>query len=224
MKRRRFLIVLLVCLLCAGMAAAVPVSAAAKTYKNKLVKVKIKGSSPKDYNYYFYKKNGKKLKKAWKTIKVKGKKQKFYFGKNGKAYKAKKVKSFKYNVAVKKIKSVKYGFGTDAYLLKGLYVGPGFNNSGKIYYFSQKGVLDQDVSSEIKAAAKTYSDSAELRKLLARYAGNPKKVTTTNACTLVNGVEPKHMSVETYSTFEVQYLMMPDGKELVYNVVGALKF
>ena len=224
MKRRRFLIVLLVCLLCAGMAAAVPVSAAAKTYKNKLVKVKIKGSSPKDYNYYFYKKNGKKLKKAWKTIKVKGKKRKFYFGKNGKAYKAKKVKSFKYNVAVKKIKSVKYGFGTDAYLLKGLYVGPGFNNSGKIYYFNQKGILDEDVSSEIKDAAKTESDSAELRKLLSRYAGKPKKVSTTNACTRVKDVEPKSMTIEEYGTFEAQYYTMPDGQELVCALVGALKF
>ena len=224
MKRNRFLIALLVCFLCAGMMTAVPVSAAAKTYKNKLVKVKIKGSSPKDYNYYFYKKNGKKLKKAWKTIKVKGKKQKFYFGKNGKAYKAKKVKSFKYNVVTKKIKSVTYGFGVDAYLLKGLYVGPGFNNTGKIYYFDQKGVLDQDVSSEITNAAKTESDSAELRKLLDRYAGKPKKVYTTSVCTLVDGVEPKYTTVEQYGTFEVQYYMMPDDRELVCAMVGALKF
>lgn len=221
MKKTRGFILILCCLLMLGALAACPVQAAA-TYKNELVKVKIKGSSPKDYNYYYYNKKGKKLKNTWKKVKVKGKTRKFYFGKNGKAYKAEKDASFKYNVAVKKIKGTKYGFDTNGYLVNGLYVSAGFG-TGKMYYFSKTGKLNASVTAALQKAAKQGADSAVLRRLMKKYAGKPKKTYTTDVCTTFEGVEPLSATVDQYGSFEVQYFLMPDDREVVYMVAGALR-
>lgn len=56
---------------------------------------------------YYYYKNGKKVKKAWVTVKVKKKKYKYYFGKNGAAY-----------TGVKKIKGKIYCFNAKGQMQK----------------------------------------------------------------------------------------------------------
>ena len=222
MKRFRVLLTVIICVLGLGLCAAVPVCAAAKkTYRNRLVKVKIKGSHPTDYNYYYYNKKGKKLKNAWKKVKVGGKKKKLYFGKSGKAYKAAKTAAFKYNVAVKKVKGVQYGFGTDGGLLTGIYVSAGFDD-GKFYYFNKSGKLNKAVTEKLQKAAAQGSDAKTLRTLLKKYAGKPKSTFTTNACTLYEDVMPESVTVERYSRFEAQYYTMPDGSEIVYVAAGLL--
>ena len=222
MKKLRVFLIALSCLTLLGICTACPVPAAsAKKYRNELVKVKIKGSDPKDYNYYFYDKKGKKLKSAWKKVKVKGKYRKFYFGKNGKAYKAKKVQGFKNNVIVKKVKGVQYGFDANGYLVSGLFVTAGFDG-GKLYYFDQKGRVDKAVTSKLQKAAKQGADAETLKDLLKKYAGKKKNSYTTTVCTLFNGVEPKSAAVDQYAGFEAQYFLMPDDSEIVYLVVGTL--
>ena len=87
--------VLFICIACMG---AGSVHAAEK---NGLV-TKASGS------IYYYQK-GKLLKNAWKTVTIKKKKYKYYFGKNGAAYKAPANLFGFYNVKVFKIGKAKYG-------------------------------------------------------------------------------------------------------------------
>ena len=191
-----------------------------KVYKNQLVEVQIKKSNPKDYNYYYYNKKGKKVKNTWKKVKS----AKYYFGKNGKAYKAKKVKFFKENVIVKKIKGVSYGFDANAHLVsQGVYVTAGYKNS-QVYYFDKKGKVNAEITQKIKTASKQGSDSKELRQLLATYAGKPVKTYDADICMLYNGVEPKKAIIEQFKHFEVQYFVMPDNTEIVYLIQGKMKY
>lgn len=222
MKKVRCLLILMSCLMLFGLCCAGPAEAASpKTYKNQLVKEQIKGAKPKDYNYYYYKKNGKKLKSAWKTLRVKGKSRKFYFGKNGKAYKAAKKTGFKNNVAVKKIKGVQYGFDTNAYLVTGLQVTAGFDD-GVIFYFDNNGRLDSAVTEELRKAAAQGAPAEPLRALMKQYAGKMKDSYTVTVCTVFNGVQPEDATVEQYDGFDVQYYRMPDNSEIVYQVLGTL--
>ena len=80
------------------------------------------GLVKKKNKYYFYKK-GKPLKNKWKTIKVDGKKYRFYFGKNGAAYRAGSLYLNAYNVKVYKIGGKKYGFDSNSHrVAAGIYV------------------------------------------------------------------------------------------------------
>lgn len=200
-------------------AAEVPLFA---SYRDKLVRVKVKGSSPVEYDYYYYDKNGKKLKNAWKTIKRGGKSYRYYFGADGRAYRASADPAFKYNVTVRKIGGVKYGFNTTGLMVTGIAVTANLDG-GTLYYFGSNGKFSEAITKQLRQAAKRGSSSAKLRSLLKKYEGKEQSSYTSNVCSIYNGVQPLRANVSRYHRFEVQYYEMPGGKEIVYLVIGALK-
>ena len=130
MKRLKTVLLLLMLSFCIQITAAPgTVNAAGATVK-KTGLVKQKGK-------YFYYQKGKKLKSQWKTVTVKGKKYRYYFGKDGAAY-AGKVKYGEKVPAVKKIGKATYAFDCNGRMLKGIQV-----INQKFYVFSaSSGKLD----------------------------------------------------------------------------------
>ncbi|MDD7218459.1 MAG: hypothetical protein PUI16_00440 [Clostridia bacterium] len=176
-----------------------------------------KSGLKKEKGKYYYYEKGKKVKNTWKTIKTRenGKTVSFryYFGKDGAAYAA--GASFgKYNVIVKKIKGVYYGFDTKGRLVKGIYVN---GDNLKFYAFTKKGVYDSKKSSALRKAAQYGADGAALRKLL----GKPLKEKTSDSCMTVPGTDIALTDVIlTYNTFTVSLGRYPDGsKEMVYGAI-----
>ena len=211
MKKCKKILILVLCLLM----VQIPVLTVspAETVQAATVKSGLKKEKGK---YYYYEK-GKKVQNTWKTIKTKenGKTVscRYYFGKNGAAYAAGKSYG-KYNVAVKKIKGVQYGFDTRGRLVKGIYVS---GDNMKFYAFTKKGVYDSKKSSALRKAAKYGADAAALRKLL----GKPLKETTSDSCMTIPGTDIALTDVIlTYNTFTVSLGRYPDGtKEMIYGAI-----
>lgn len=194
----------------------------AASYRNKLVKVGIKGSDPADYDYYYYDANGKKLTNAWKTIRQGGNNYRFYFGKNGKACKAKKDGTFKYNVAIHTIKGIKYGFDVNGRMVTGVWINASFDRP-YFYYFNADGKFNAARSQALRTAAKKGAPASGLKNLLKKYVGKPKSTLRSGACTIYKGQEPLYATIVRYQRLEIQYYKMPDGKEIVYIAIGALR-
>lgn len=211
MKKCKKILMLVLCLLM----VQVPVLTVPHTETVQAATVK-KGLQKEKGKYYYYK-NGKKAQNTWKTIKIKenGKtvSYRYYFGKNGAAYAAGK-STGKYNVVVKKIKGVQYGFDTRGRLVKGVYVNGG---NLRFYAFTKKGVYDAKKTSALRKAAQNGADASALRALL----GKPIKETTMDSCMTIPGTDiPLIDVILTYSTFTVSVGRYPDGsKEIVYGVI-----
>lgn len=221
MKKIKMLVVSIIAVMLMG-SMALPVMAAAKSYKNELVKVKIKGSDPVDYNIYYYDKSGNKVKNAWQKVEINGVEKTFYFGNNGKAYKAPANKSFKYDVITRVINGKRYGFDMNGYLLTGLHMSAGFG-TGKFHYFNKDGTMNNIVTRAFRNAAAQGADSAKLQQLIRTYEGKPKETIKTNVCTRLDDVDPLYGTIVKYKRFEVQYFMMPGNKEVVYIAVSTLR-
>ncbi|MCD8336643.1 MAG: hypothetical protein LUD18_05080 [Lachnospiraceae bacterium] len=212
MKRmKRFLKKALLLILCLAMMQTPAVSnvlggtsiTAQAATKNGLVK--------KNGKYYYYK-NGVKLKNTWKTVTKtsssgKTTTNRYYFGSNGAAVMATTTMDCTYNIKLKTINGKKYGFDTKARLVSGTYVN---EETGKLYYFSSKGVYKEAKTKKLRAAAKRGSDLAKLVKLL----GTPKKRTESNSCLILGYTD----ITLTYAHFTVYGLRAPDGTETVYAV------
>lgn len=189
--------------------------------KNGLVKVKDNSDEfVKDYNYYFYK-NGSMVKKAWKTVRVKGKRYKFYFGRKGAANKAKAVFDQSYNVKLFRINGKKYGFDMDAHLVSpGIYV----DKDSKIYVFKKGGVYDNQAAKTLRNRFKAYDKggrrSTELYDELVCTIGKPLSETTGDPCASWDGLEFSEFSViiMKYEHFSVQLLRRNKTGE--YGVLG----
>lgn len=195
MKRMKKILLVLLCLILVQAPAVTwtqPVSVQAATVKNGLVK---KGS-----NYYYYK-NGKLLKNAWKTIG----KNRYYFGKTGAAYKAKATPGMTYNINLKKIKGKYYGFDSKARMVKGIYS----SAMGDLYAFNTKtGVYDSAKTKKLRKAGAYKKTSEDLRKLL----GKPLKTAKNNSCFDFGG----DGYTLTYKYFRVSlFRYRATGKEIV---------
>lgn len=109
--------------------------------------------------YYYF--NGKKQVNCWKKIGG----AYYYFGKNGAAYMAEKISGVKYNIVVKKVDGVSYGFDNEGRRVGGLNL----TMAGNLFYFSPKsGVYAAKTTAKYRAAAKAGVYSAALRKLLGK--------------------------------------------------------
>lgn len=160
---------------------------------------------------YYYYSGGKKIKKKWKNIKVKenGKKvtYRYYFGKDGAAYAAKKVSGMKKNIVAKKIGSKTYGFDRYGHMMKGVCA----TSSGKIYFFNNKGVWNKTKSKQYNSAAKYGKNAATIRKLL----GTPLKEKTSDSCYLPGqGVDVQ----VTYENVVLSLFRYNNGTEIVFGV------
>lgn len=173
--------------------------------KNGLVK--------KGKNYYYYKK-GKMVKNAWKTVKttVNGKtvKYRYYFGKNGKAYRATTSYNCTYNVVIKKVNGKKYGFDTKGRLAAGVYADEE-KTAENLYYFNAKGVYNAKKTKALNAVAKEGGDLAALVALL----GEPESRTEADSC-LIAGYTDITL---TYEHFSILALRAPEStEETIYAI------
>ncbi len=169
-----------------------------------------KGLVTSNGKYYYYS-GGKKIRNQWKNVKVKenGKKvtYRYYFGKAGSAYTAKKVSGMKNNIAVRKVGGKTYGFDRYGHMVKGVYA----TESGRIYFFNSRGVWNKTKSQSYNKAAGYGKNAAAIRKLL----GTPVKEETSDSCYLPGeGVDVQ----VTYANVIVSLFRYNDGKEIVFGV------
>ncbi len=202
----RYIVVLLACVMfCQSAAPCTPMVLTAQAASVKKGLKKEKGS------YYYYV-NGKQVKKTWKTIKG----QKYYFGKNGKAYAApdRSSQGYKKNIVVKKIGKYSYGFDSKGCMVKsGYYNNPDkFDSKGNTmtYYFDKKGRYQAKQSKKIQKAGDYRADAKKLRAIL----GKPRKTKKLNSCFEEEGDDYRLV----YSTVSVTIHRYPDGREIVFGI------
>lgn len=188
---------------CALLAAVIlisgfPVQKVMAAQKEGLVYSKTEGK------YYFYK-NGKKVKKAWKTVDG----NRYYFSKNGDACAAEKIPGINYNICVKKIDGKFYGFDNKGRMVKGLYC----TMERKLHYFSTKtGVYSSSASKKYREAAIYEKDAAAIKKLL----GKPKKITKMESCYSSGGMD----YILNYKKYELTIFHNDKtGKETVLGIM-----
>lgn len=200
MKKLKKLVIFALCL----MLLQVPVTHITQPVT---VQAAVKSGLKKERGKYYYYSNGRKIRNQWKTIKVKIKGKtypyRYYFGKDGAAYKGTK----RYGVevpAVKKINGKYYGFSSKSRMVKGTYV-----INGKFYIFNKKtGVYEAAGSKKVRSAAKYQKDSAALRK----YLRKPKKTFNADSC-YGDGKDV----ICYYDHFMVCYFKDYKGKEIVLD-------
>ena len=151
----------------------------------KLVKAtglqKIKGQ------YYYFNKKGKVQKKKWgKNLTVKGKKYTFYFGKDGKAYKAKgDSQAPTTQVKVVTISGKKYGFDEKAHMVTGLWS----TMKGDLFFFNSKGVYDSNATKKYREVIRSDATSETLLEDVKSVFGTPKSETTEESCNYFDATE-----------------------------------
>ncbi len=168
-KTARVLIMVLCLTLVAPAFLTMPASyAAGETTKKK-------GLVKENGKYYYYKKDGVKLKNSWKTItNENGSKDKYYFGTNGAAYAAPKDSAHKKVIVVKTINDVKYGFLANGKCVSGIYC----NADCKVYCFKSNGKLNEDKTKKLRKLSKEGKDPKALLDLL----GKAKKTRKSDSC------------------------------------------
>ena len=127
----------------------------------------------------YYLENGKALINAWQTVKEKTGKYKYYFGKNGKAYKADSISGMRTTkVKIKTISGKKYGFDENGHNVTGLW-----STENKLVYFNKKtGVYNAKASGKYQKAVKRGQQSAKMITNLKKVFGKPKKIKTSASC------------------------------------------
>lgn len=139
-----------------------------------LQKVKESGETER-----YYLKSGRVVTNRFKTLKDGTKKYRFYFGKDGKAYRA-EGNSYMSTTQVKlfKINGKKYGFDENAHMAKGLWS----TKENKLCYFEDSGVLNLTKSKVYRKAAKVGRKSKTLPKQLKKVFKKPKKTQKSDSC------------------------------------------
>ncbi len=127
----------------------------------------------------YYIESGKAVLNTWKTVKEKKGNFKYYFGKNGKAYKAGSISGMRTTkVKIKAVNGTQYGFDENGHCVKGLW-----STDKKLVYFNKKtGVYDKKKSKVYQKAVKTGKKSVNMPKNLKKTFGKPKKIKTVSSC------------------------------------------
>ena len=189
-------------------AAVVPALPAAQTWA-----ASRKGLVKSGKKYYYYKK-GSKIKNKWKKVSVKGVKYRFYFGKDGAAYRAKSLFLNAYNVKLFKIGKKKYGFDNYSHAVApGIYV----DGSSRIYVFEKKGVYSDKKTKTLRAALPKGKIRTDMYSRVIAKLGRPKKVTEGNSCNGWNAVDPFTDLSLVYEHFEVQLVRNDKTKAYMLN-------
>ena len=168
----------------------------------------------------FYYENGKRLKNSWKTIKVSGKKQKFYFGKDGSAYKAKANIFGFYNVKVFTVGKKKYGFDMDGHLVSGgIYVDSkqnilAFTSTGK--YNAKK---TKSLQKKFRPFDVSHKVSWDLLKQVKKAFGKPLRKEISKTCKPWNSTDTFEDVKLIYKHFEVQLVHNKTTGEYALNDV-----
>lgn len=127
----------------------------------------------------YYIENGKALVSSWITVKEKKGSFKYYFGSNGKAYKADSISGMRTTkVKIKTVDGKKYGFDENGHNAVGLW-----STGSKLAFFNKKtGVYDKKKSQKYQKLVKSGKTSAKMAKNIKKTFGKPKKIKTTASC------------------------------------------
>ena len=207
-KRWMLLTACLVVFLTVLLAAPEAVQAATK---NGLVVRKMTGK------VYYYK-NGKLLKNTWKNVTIKKKTYRYYFGKNGAAYKAPENLFGFYDVKIFTVGKKKYGFDTEGHLVKGgIYV----DSNSRIRVFTSSGKYNEKKTKSLSKAFKTFDVTHEvsrnLLKKVKKSFGKPKKTEVSNSCKPWNTSDVFEDIKLIYAHYEVQLVHNKTTGEYALN-------
>ena len=174
----------------------------------------------------YYVENGKAVLNSWKTVTDESGKFKYYFGKNGKAYKAESFEGMRSTkVVLKTVKGKKYGFDENGHMAKGLW-----STETKLVYFNKKtGVYNKKTSKKYQKAVKRGKTSKKLLKNLKKVFGKPKKTKKTNSCNpfdLEDGEGITGKKLKSYKGYTLTYKnivisLTKNTKTGVYHMDGA---
>ena len=208
MKKKSVALMMLACGLCIQTPAAVLADTTASAESSE---AQVKQGLLKESGKYYYYVDGVKLKSSWKTIKVKGKSYRYYFGKNGAAYMGKTDFDGAVVPAVKKIGGSYYAFDTKGRMLKGTQV-----INGKFYVFSSKtGKMNKTTTNKLRKASKQGASVTTLKKLLKNLGLKPKKTKYLSYSCYGDGVD----GTISYSNFKVSIFKGSYGKLEVLGVM-----
>ncbi len=160
----------------------------------------------------YYLEEGKAILRTWKTVKEKKGSFRYYFGKDGKAFKAESFAGMRTTKAVvKKVGGVKYGFDENGHLTRGLW-----STDRKLVYFNKKtGVYDAKASKKYQKAVKRGKRSATIPKDLKKTLGKPKRIKKTASC--------NPFDLDASETISTEKLNQYRGYNYIYkNIVVSL--
>lgn len=160
----------------------------------------------------YYLEQGKAVLSTWKTVKEKKGSFRYYFGKDGRAYKADSFAGMRTTkVVVKKVAGVKYGFDENGHMAKGLW-----STDSKLVYFHKKtGVYNAKASKKYQKAVKRGKKSVNIPKELKKTLGKPKKIKSTASC--------NPFDLDADSTIDSDTLNRYKGYNYIYkNIVVSL--
>lgn len=165
-----------------------------------------KGLVKKGSVYSFYQ-NGKKIKNKWKTVKEDGRKYRFYFGKNGNAYRAGKLYRNAYNVKLFRIGKKQYGFDSNSHLAPS---GTFLDGSFRFVAIGRNGIYLEPKTKKLRSGMKTYQEtgkvSAQTYDKVVSLLGKPSSVKRSSSCSPWNEQDSFTDVLMVYPHFEVQLI------------------
>lgn len=222
MKSLKKLMLLLLCVLMVQI-PAVPASAdtvakgwdSSKTHYYKNGKA-LTGLQKIGSYYYFFNAKGVVQKNVFKKLKQNNTSYYFYFGSNGRAYRA-AANDYYDAFVVREIKGNYYAFDSKSHRITGLWA----NNSGKVYYFNSNGVFNETKSKKLRTLAKYNKKSKTMLADVKKLFGKPLKTRIDkNSCNPFDGYATKYYRdyVLIYKHVEVQFTY--NSKNGVYCMSG----
>ena len=154
--------------------------------------------------YYWFNSKGVVQKNVFKPFKQNNVSYTFYFGSDGRAYKAAPDEFYEAFV-VKKINGKYYAFDSKSHRITGLWA----DNDGKVYYFNNgNAVLNDKVTNKLRALATYNKKSKTLLTDVKQQFGNPLNTRVSkNSCNAFDGYAAKYYEdyVLIYAHVEVQF-------------------
>ena len=153
--------------------------------------------------YYYFNSKGVAQKNVFKPFKQNNVSYTFYFGSDGRAYKAAADEYYEAFV-VKKINGKYYAFDSKSHRITGLWA----DNNGKVYYFNNgNAVLNDKVTNKLRALATYNKKSKTLLTDVKLQFGEPINTRVSkDSCNAFDGYAAKYYEdyVLTYAHVEVQ--------------------
>ena len=173
----------------------------------------------KKSGHCFYYQDGKKVTNTWKSLEADGGRYRFYFGKNGAAYQAKKLYKDAYNVKLYKIERKQYGFDNYAHL-----AGPGIylDSMYRFVVLGKGGVYDAKKSGKLRRQLRIYSDVRKVSKKMYNHVvsllGKPVSVRRSSSCDPWNSKDKFTDVTLYYDHYEV--LLIRNNRTKEYALSG----
>lgn len=164
--------------------------------------------------YFFFDAKGAKVRNQWETVLVDGQKFKFYFGKNGAAYKARRLYEDAYNVKLFKIGKKQYGFDNLSHLAApGNYV----NDRYQFVAIGKNGVYNASKTKKLRNTIKPGKKGKNIYNLVVKTLGKPVSVDRSPSCSPWNEKDSFTDVLLVYPHYEVQLIQNDRTKEYLLD-------